>query len=47
MPVGVRESGANGGVGCQEVLGLHMKNEDSVLQSTVEKSRQSIADNRT
>ena len=27
--------------------GLHMKNEDSLLQSTLENSRWSIADNRT
>ena len=26
--------------------GLHMKNEDSLLQSTLKNSRQSIADNR-
>ena len=34
-----------GGVG--GILGLHMKNEDGVLQSTLENSRCSIADNST
>ena len=28
-------------------LGIHMKNEDGLLESTLENSRQSIADNRT
>ena len=37
--------GLTGGVG--GIGGLHMKNEDSLLQSTLENSRQSIADNRT
>ena len=34
--------GGVGGIG-----GLHMKNEDSLLQSTLENSRWSIANNRT
>ena len=44
---GVGASGAN--KGCRGIgghWGLHMKNEDSLLQSTLENSRWSIADNR-
>ena len=37
---------ANGGVGAG-TLGVMYKNEDSLLQSTLDNSRWSIADNRT
>ena len=40
--------GANRGVGASGALkGLHMENEDNLLQSTLENGRRSIADNRT
>ena len=43
--LGMGESGANRG--CRGYWGLHMKNEDGLLQSTLENLRQSIADNIT
>ena len=50
MPVlGVGVSGGltGGQQGCRWHWRLHMKNEDSLLQSTVENYKRSIADNRT
>ena len=50
MPVvGLGVSGAwqMANKGVAGIGGLHMKNEESLLQSTVENCRWSIADNRT
>ena len=47
MPVWGWGWGIKGANGCRGHWGLHMKNEDGLLQSTLENSRESIADNRT